>query len=87
MVSEETRTVVLTLSVEDARRADESGLLTPDALEQLIAKELRRLAGIELTEMMAALHGLTAPEFTEDDVIDWCREAKQEQAKARAASR
>lgn len=64
-----TRTeLVLTLPDDLARLAKNAGLLSSEAIEQLLREQLRRQAGEELREMMKKLSADGAPPMDEGEV-------------------
>lgn len=60
----------LTLTLPDpvAREAQAAGLLTPEAIEAMLKRELRRKAGQQLAESAAALGAVDLPPLTEDEI-------------------
>lgn len=60
--------LVLTLPDDLARQAKEAGLLSSEAIEQLLRERLRRQAGEELREMMKKLAADGSPAMSEDEV-------------------
>ena len=60
--------LVLTLPDDLARQAKEAGLLSSEAIEQLLRERLRRQAGEELREMMKKLSADGTAPMSEDEV-------------------
>lgn len=72
---------------ELAARARNAGLLTEEAIRQLLEDALRRQAGRELRVIMNKLHATDIPPMTEDEIqaeIDAAR-AERKARKARDA--
>jgi hypothetical protein len=56
-------TLELTLNLPDslAKEAQDAGLLTPEAIEQMLKRELKRRAGEQLLESARALQAVQPP--------------------------
>ena len=62
--------VELKLSLPDqlANQAQAAGLLTPEAIEQMLKRELKRRAGEQLLESAAKLAAVDLPPLTESEI-------------------
>ena len=62
-------TLELTLNLPDslAKEAEDAGLLTPEAIEQMLKRELKRRAGEQLLESAKALQAIE-PRLTEAEI-------------------
>ena len=74
-------TLELTLNLPDslAQEAKAAGLLTPEAIEQMLKRELKRRAGEQLLESARALQAIE-PRLTEAEIqaeIDAAREERR----------
>lgn len=60
----------LTLTLPDpvAREAQAAGLLTPQAIEAMLKRELRRKAGQQFAESATSLGAVDLPPLTEDEI-------------------
>jgi hypothetical protein len=65
-----TREITITLPDELAAEAQQKGLLTPDAIEQLIRGELWRRKSDRLGEIMDRLAAADKGDLTEADIAD-----------------
>jgi hypothetical protein len=65
-----TREITITLPDELAEEAQQNGLLTPDAIEQLIRSALWRRKSGRLGEIMDRLAAANKGDLTEADIAD-----------------
>jgi post-segregation antitoxin (ccd killing protein) len=80
-----TRNVTITLPDELAEQADSLGLLTPEAVETLIAAEVRRRAWDRLHDMMERLAAVDEPTLSEAELEAEIDAARAERRAKRAA--
>jgi len=79
-----TREITITLPDDIAQAAEERGLLTPDALEQLIRAEVGRREHQRLRAMMDDLASLDEPPLTNEELNAEIRAARAERRAKRA---
>ena len=61
--------LTVTLPDELARRADAAGLLSDDAIRQLLEDAMRRQAGERLLDVAARLRAAGAPPMSDDEIL------------------
>jgi predicted proteasome-type protease len=61
-------TVQIELPEDLARKAEEAGLLTPEALEQVLREALRRDAGKRLLEISKRMQAANIPPMTMEEI-------------------
>jgi hypothetical protein len=80
-----TREITITLPDDIAQAAEERGLLTSDALEQLIRAEVGRRERQRLRAMMDDLASLDEPPLTNQELNEEIRAARVERRAKRAS--
>jgi hypothetical protein len=70
--------VTLNLPDDVARRAQDAGLLTVDAVQGLLEEAMRRAAGRKLLSMAERLHAAGIPPMSEDALDDLIHEVRAE---------
>ncbi|KAB2842611.1 MAG: hypothetical protein HYZ17_08605 [Betaproteobacteria bacterium] len=71
----------LTLPDQLAREAQAAGLLTPEAMEEMLRERLRKRAGEQLLSMMQKLHDANTPPMSMDEIQEEVRAVRAERGK------
>ena len=81
-------TLQITLPDDLASDAAKAGLLTTERLEEMFRAQLRAEAGARMFEMMKALHAVSGPPMSMDEINAEVKAARRERReKLQAASR
>lgn len=80
-------TLELKLNLPDqlAQEAQAAGLLTPQALEEMLRERLRKRAGEDLRTVMQKMHSANLPPMTMDEIQEEVRAVRAEKRKNRAS--
>ena len=76
-------TIQLTLPDDLARKATEAGLLSSEAMQEMLREQLRRRAGETLREMWSRMHDEVLTPEIEQEVADSVRAYRAEQRSRR----
>lgn len=80
-------TLEITLPDNLAKEAQQAGLLSPQAIEQLVREAIRKRALVELSQAMTQMAAMGGPEMTPDEIQQEIKAARAERRdrEARAA--
>ena len=67
--------VTFDITDELAKKADSYGLLNSKTIAELLDRKARQCAAAEFCKMASEMHQVTPP-FTEDEIVDICRQAR-----------
>jgi ribosomal 50S subunit-associated protein YjgA (DUF615 family) len=70
--------LVITLPDDLAERARKQGLLTDEAIGQLLEQAVRRAAGRKLIEIAERLQTASLPPMSEEEIVQLVREVRAE---------
>ncbi|HUL92136.1 MAG TPA: hypothetical protein VLV56_07285 [Burkholderiales bacterium] len=70
--------LVITLPDDLAERARKQGLLTDEAIRELLEQAVRRAAGRKLLEIAKRLQAASLPPMSEEEIVQLVREVRAE---------